>query len=75
MSPELSSPRPMPWWLIVLILIATGILVGVAIGLLGQAFDFATAWSPAGIGAAVGIVAVLLINRRRQAVEAAKRES
>jgi len=60
---------PMPWWQIIAILVALGMVVGVAIGLLGAAFGFATGWSGVAVGAAIGVVGVLLINRRRKALE------
>lgn len=63
------SQKPMPWWQIVAILIGVAVVVGVGIGLLGAAFDISTEWSGPAIGAAVGIVTVLLINRRRKAME------
>ena len=59
----------MPWWQIIAILIGVAVVVGAAIGVLGAAFDFATGWSGPAIGAAVGIVAALLVNRRRRAME------
>ena len=58
----------MPWWQIVAILIGVAVVVGVTIGLLGAAFDFATEWSGPAIGVTVGIVAALLVNRRRKAM-------
>jgi membrane associated rhomboid family serine protease len=60
---------PMPWWQIIAILVGVAVVVGLAIGVLGTAFDFATGWSGPAIGAAVGIVAALLVSRRRRAME------
>jgi membrane associated rhomboid family serine protease len=59
----------MPLWQIVAILIGVAVVVGLTIGLLGAAFDFTTGWSGPAVGAAVGIVAALLISRRRKAME------
>ena len=57
----------MPWWQIIAILIAVGVVVGPALGLLSAALGFPTSWSAAGIGAAIGVVAVALVNRRNRA--------
>ena len=70
MSTEPSSPKPMPWWQIVAILVGVSIVVGVTVGVLAATLGFATGWSGAGIGAAIGAVGALLINRRKKAIEA-----
>jgi membrane associated rhomboid family serine protease len=57
----------MPWWQIIAILIAVGVVVGLALGLLSASPGFPTSWSAAGIGAAIGGVAVALVNRRNKA--------
>ncbi|MFY9917712.1 MAG: hypothetical protein WAL26_04855 [Mycobacterium sp.] len=62
-----NSNGPMPWWQIVAILIAVGVVAGLAIGLLSAALGFSTSWSAAGIGAATGVVGVALVNRRNKA--------
>ena len=54
---------PMPWWQIIAILIGVGVVVGLAIGLLGAALGFSTSWGAAGIG----VVGVALVNRRNRA--------
>lgn len=59
----------MPWWQIIAILVGVAVVAGVAIGALGAAFDFATGWSGPAIGVTVGIVAALLVSRRRRAME------
>ncbi len=61
-----NSGAPMPWWQIIAILIAVGVVVGLAIGLLSAALGFSTSWSAAGIGAAIGVVGVALVNRRNK---------
>jgi type IV secretory pathway TrbD component len=62
-----NSGGPMPWWQIVAILIAVGIVTGLVIGLLSAALGFSSSWSAAGIGAAIGVVGVALVNRRNRA--------
>ena len=53
----------MPWWQIILILLAVGMVVGLLIGAVG----FTGVWADAAVGAGIGVVAVLLVNRFRKA--------
>jgi membrane associated rhomboid family serine protease len=57
------SSSPMPWWQIILILLAVGVVVGLLIGAVG----LTGIWADAAVGAGIGVVAVLLVNRFRKA--------
>jgi hypothetical protein len=55
----------MPWWKIIAILVVVALVVGAGVGILGSLLDFSTTWVGVGVGAALGVVAAALINRRR----------
>lgn len=57
------TPRP-TWPQILLAMLATGLVVGLTLGVLGTMLDVRT--PTAGVGAAIGIVGALLVARRRQ---------
>ena len=67
-----NAANPMPWWQIIAILVVVGLVVGVALGLLAEAPGYSTSRSAAGVGAAIGVLGVALINRRRKAAEGAQ---
>jgi drug/metabolite transporter (DMT)-like permease len=55
----------MPWWKIIAILVVVALVVGAVIGVLGSLLGFSTTWVGVGAGAALGVVAATLLNRRR----------
>lgn len=57
----------MSWGRLILILLAVALATGLTLGVLGELFGI-TLNAGAGIGAATGIVAALLITRRRAAL-------
>ncbi len=65
-----NEPQVMGWPTIIGILLATGFLVGLTIGLVTWALGISSSSAGAGVGAAVGIMAVALISKRRAALEA-----
>ena len=62
------------WGKIVLILIAVGLLVGGLLGLLNALMPVPVIFFRGGIGAAVGMAAVILMAQRRAALERQKNE-
>lgn len=66
--------KVMGWGKIVLILIAVGLLVGGLLGLLNTLMAVPVIFFRGGIGAAVGMAAVILMAQRRAAMERQKNE-
>lgn len=61
----MATAKPMSWGVIIAILVATSVVVGMTLGLLHDLIGL----NPGiGGGAAVGVVAALLINNRRKAL-------
>lgn len=63
-----NNPKVMSWAEIIGILLATGLVVGLTIGMVTTALDLPWRNGGAGIGAAVGILGAVLIQRRRAAL-------
>ncbi len=66
------DPRVMGWGTIIALLVATGLCVGVILGLIGDALALAPGRTTAGVGASIGVVGSILIARRRAALAQAK---
>lgn len=62
------KPKVMGWGAIIGIMIGTGLLVGVSLGLLGGALGISSSGFGAGAGASMGIVGALLVVRRQKAL-------
>jgi hypothetical protein len=62
--------NPPGWGKIILILVAVAVATGLLLGLMGTLFDLPAAVTGGGIGASVGVVAALLLARRRAAMAA-----
>lgn len=61
-----TNTEPMGWATILAILIATGLVVGVTLGLLRETVG--VPGGTAGVGVSIGVVAAILIARRRAAL-------
>ena len=61
------TTAPMGWGTIVAIMIATGLVTGLILGVLGEVAGIEN--RTAGVGASVGVVGALLISRRRVALQ------
>lgn len=62
----MTDPTPMSWTVIIAILLGTAVVTGLTLGLLHETMGLNPG---AGVGASIGIVGVLLINRRRRALK------
>lgn len=62
------DPKVMGWGMIVVIVAATGIVVGLLLGIIGQGLAVPPGRMTAGVGAAMGVVGALLVTRRRAAL-------
>ena len=62
------EPKVMGWGMIVVLVAATGILVGLLLGIVGQGLAVPPGRMTAGVGAAMGVVGALLVTRRRTAL-------
>ena len=67
-----NDPRVMGWGTIIALMVATGLCVGVMLGLIGEALALSpgrtTAGVGASIGASIGVMGSILIARRRDAL-------
>jgi len=66
------DPRVMGWGTIIALMTATGLCVGVMLGLIGDALGLGPGRTTAGVGASVGVMGALLIARRRVALARTK---
>lgn len=64
---DAQAAAPMGWGKIVAIMVATGLVTGLTLGLLREAFGIEGGAAP--VGASVGVVGALLISRRRLALQ------
>lgn len=69
------DPRVMGWGTIIALMVATGLGVGVMLGLIGDALALAPGRTTAGVGASVGVMGSILIVRRRAALAQAQRRA
>lgn len=62
------TPKVMGWGTIVAIVLGTGLVVGLSLGLLGGALGISTSWFGSGAGASMGVVGALLVAQRQRAL-------
>jgi len=62
------KPKVMGWGTIIAIMVATGLVAGVLLGLLGEVLGLSPGRTTTGVGASVGVVGAILISRRRAAL-------
>lgn len=55
---------PMSWPVIIAIMLATGVVVGMTLGLFGERLGLDGGTVTTGVGAAIGVVGAMLIARR-----------
>ena len=68
-----AAPKVMGWGTIIAIVAATGIVVGMLLGAIGQALALPPGRMTAGVGAAMGVLGALLVTRRRAALAQAQK--
>jgi len=61
---------PLGWGKIILVLIGVAVATGLLLGSMGRLFGLPAGVTGGGIGASVGVVAALLLARRRAAMAA-----
>lgn len=64
------SKQPMSWTLIVAICLVTGLVAGLTLGALGELVNLGGGARTAGVGVTIGLVAAVLVQRRRAALSA-----
>lgn len=67
----MTTAKPMSWGVIIAILVGSSLVLGMTLGLLHETMGLNPG---AGVGAGIGVLGALLINNRRKALAAQKRE-
>ncbi len=68
-----NDAEPMSWGTILVITLAAGVVSGMTLGFFGEMLGLSGGARTTGVGAVTGIVAALLVTRRRLALEAQKK--
>ena len=64
-SPAMATAKPMSWGMIIAILVGASLVMGLTLGILQETIGLNPG---AGVGAGIGIIGALLINKRRRAL-------
>lgn len=64
-----ANKQPMSWFMIVGMMLLTGLVAGLALGTLSTFFPLSRTVTTSGVGAAIGVVGALLMARRGAALK------
>jgi hypothetical protein len=67
-----NNTKVLGWGAIIAIMVGVGVVVGLALGLMGRTLGLSTSATGGGVGASVGVVGAILIARRRAALDRQK---